>query len=135
MPRQIYVNLPVKDLKRSTAFFAALGFGFDPKFTDDNAACMVVGENIFVMLLIEPFFATFTKKQLTDATKSTEVLVCLSCDSRPHVNDLVAKATAAGGTIPRGPQDHGFMYGHGFEDLDGHIWELIYMEPGAQSKS
>lgn len=131
MARQIYVNLPVKDLKRSLAFFTALGFRFEPKFTNDKAACMVVGENIFVMLLVESFFKTFTKKELCDAKKSTEVLVCLSCDSRAHVNDLVAKATAAGGAIPREPQDHGFMYGHAFEDLDGHIWELIHMEPSA----
>jgi len=134
MARQIYVNLPVKDLKRSLAFFTALGFGFEPKFTNDNAACMILGENIFVMLLVERFFKTFTKKALCDAKKSTEVLVCLSCDSRAHVTDLVSKATAAGGTIPREPQDHGFMYGHAFEDLDGHIWELIYMEPSTQGK-
>ena len=132
MAKQIYVNLPVKDLKRSMAFFTALGFGFEPKFTNDSAACLIVAENIFVMLLVESFFKTFTKKELCDAKKSTEVLVCLSCDSRAHVNDLVAKATASGGTIPREPQDHGFMYGHAFEDLDGHIWELIYMEPSAQ---
>jgi len=132
MAKQIYVNLPVKDLKRSMAFFTALGFGFEPKFTNDSAACLIVAENIFIMLLIESFFMTFTKKELCDAKKSTEVLVCLSCDSRAQVTDLVAKATAAGGTIPREPQDHGFMYGHAFEDLDGHIWELIYMEPGAQ---
>ena len=132
MAKQIYVNLPVKVLKRSMAFFTALGFGFEPKFTNDSAACMVVGENIFVMLLDESFFKTFTKKELCDAKKSTEVLVCLSCDSRAQVNDLVARATAAGGTIPREPQDHEFMYGHAFEDLDGHIWELIYMEPSAQ---
>lgn len=134
MARQIYVNLPVKDLKRSLAFFTALGFGFEPKFTNDNAACMILGENIFVMLLVERFFKTFTKKALCDAKKSTEVLVCLSCDSRAHVTDLVSKATAAGGTIPRELQDHGFMYGHAFEDLDGHIWELIYMEPSTQGK-
>ena len=103
MAKQIYVNLPVKDLKRSMAFFTALGFGFEPKFTNDSAACMIVGENIFVMLLIESFFKTFTKKELCDAMQSTEVLVCLSCDSRAQVNDLVAKATAAGGTIPREP--------------------------------
>ncbi|HSB72637.1 MAG TPA: VOC family protein [Candidatus Methylomirabilis sp.] len=134
MARQIYVNLPVKDLKRSTAFFTALGFNFEPKFTDDNAACMIVAENIFVMLLAENFFKTFTKKELCDAKKCTEVLVCLSCDSRAHVTDLVGKAAAAGGTIPGEPQDHGFMYGHAFEDLDGHIWELISMEPSAKGQ-
>ena len=131
MAKQIYVNLPVKNLKQSMTFFTALGFRFEPNFTNDDAACMIVGENIFVMLLIESFFKTFTKKELCDAKKSTEVLVCLSCDSRAHVDELVAQASAAGGTIPRDPQDHGFMYAHAFEDLDGHIWELVYMEPQA----
>lgn len=131
MAKQIYVNLPVKNLKQSMMFFTALGFRFEPNFTNDAAACMIVGENIFVMLLIESFFKTFTKKELCDAKKSTEVLVCLSCDSRAHVDELVAQASAAGGTIPRDPQDHGFMYAHAFEDLDGHIWELVYMEPRA----
>jgi len=128
MAKQIFVNLPVKDLNRSVAFFTKLGFKFDPKFTDENATCMIVGENIYVMLLLEKFFKTFTTKELWDAKKSTEVLVCLSCDSRSEVDGLVIKAVAAGGSTPRKPQDHGFMYGHGFEDLDGHIWELIYME-------
>jgi hypothetical protein len=132
MAKQIFVNLPVKDLHRSVAFFSWLGFTFDPKFTDENATCMIIGENIFVMLLVESFFKTFTTKDLCDATKKTEVLVCLSCDSRAEVDDLVARALSAGGTAPRKPQDHGFMYGHGFEDLDGHIWELIYMEKAAQ---
>jgi predicted lactoylglutathione lyase len=132
MQRQIYVNLAVKDIDRSVGFFKRLGFGFDPKFSSENAACMIAGEDIFVMLLVESFFKTFTDKELCDATRSTEVLVCLSCDSRAQVDDLVAKAAAAGGTVPREPQDYGFMYGHAFEDLDGHIWELIYMDPNAQ---
>lgn len=132
MSRQIYVNLPVRNLERSKRFFTNLGFGFEPKFTDENAACMIVSGNIYVMLLTEPFFKNFTSKQLCDATRSTEVLVCLSCESRAEVNELVAKATAAGGKVPREPQDHGFMYQHGFEDPDGHIWELAYMEPEAQ---
>jgi predicted lactoylglutathione lyase len=131
MERQIYANLPVKDLRRATTFFAALGFTFNSEFTDERAACMIVGENIYVMLLVESFFKTFTHKPLCDARNSTEVLVCLSCDSRAQVNELVAKAVAAGGSAPRSPQDHGFMYGHGFEDLDGHIWELIHTEPAA----
>lgn len=135
MARQIFVNLPVKDLKRSVAFFTALGYRFDPRFTDDNATCMIVGENIFVMLLVESFFRTFTKKALCDATRSTEVLVCLSCDSRAHVDELVRKARAAGGTTPSEPQDHGFMYQHGYQDLDGHIWELVHMEPGAENRA
>jgi predicted lactoylglutathione lyase len=135
MAKQIFVNLAVKDLERSVSFFSKLGFAFDPKFTDKNATCMIVGDDIFVMLLVERFFKTFTTKELCDATKSTEVLVCLSCDSRSQVDELVAKALSAGATAPRKPQDHGFMYGHGFDDLDGHIWELIYMEAGAVAKS
>ena|SRR5262249_42861016 len=129
MSSQIYVNLPVKDLGRSNAFFKALGFDLDPKFSNDQASCLILGENIYAMLLIDSFFKTFTDKSICDATKSTEVLVCLSCESRAQVDDLVIKAVAAGGRAPRQPQNHGFMYGHGFEDLDGHIWELICMEP------
>ena len=129
MRTEIYVNLPVKDLKRSNVFFESLGFGLNPKFSNDQASCVILGENIFAMLLLENFFTTFTDKPISDATKSTEVLVCLSCESRARVDDLVAKAIAAGGRAPRKPQDQGFMYGHGFEDPDGHIWELISMEP------
>ncbi|MBU0604161.1 MAG: VOC family protein [Gammaproteobacteria bacterium] len=128
MAQQIYVNLPVKDLERSRAFFTALGFSFNPQFTNELATCMVISDNIFVMLLTEPFFAGFTGKPIADAHTSTEVLVCISRDSRAAVDDMVAKARAAGGAVPRAPQDHGFMYGHGFEDLDGHIWELSHME-------
>jgi predicted lactoylglutathione lyase len=132
MATQIFVNLPVKDLQRSVAFFTALGYDFNLNFTDENATCMVVGENIFVMLLVEHFFQTFIKKEICDARKSTEVLVCLTCDSRAQVDELVAKAVAAGGTIPREVLDYGFMYNQAFEDLDGHIWELVYMEPQPQ---
>ncbi len=128
MSRQIYVNLPIKNMERSKAFFSALGYTFNPQFTNDQGACMVVADNIYVMLLVEPFFQTFTTKPVADATRSTEVLVCLSCESRAEVDELVKKALAAGGTAPRAPQDHGFMYGHGFEDLDGHVWELIHMD-------
>ena len=127
MHKQIYVNLPVKDLARSIAFFKALDFGFDPQFTNAKGACMVIGENIYAMLLDEAFFKTFITKPVCDATRSTEVLVCLSCESRAEVDALVKKALAAGGASPRPPQDPGVMYGHGFEDLDGHLWELIHM--------
>ena len=129
MAQQIFVNLPVKQLNTSVDFFTKLGFSFDPQFTDDNATCMMVGENIFVMLLVNDFFQTFTAKPIADAHQSTEVLVCLALASRQEVDDLVAKAQAAGGRVPNPPKDYGFMYGHGFEDLDGHIWELVYMEP------
>jgi len=131
MKTQIYVNLPVKDLKKSTVFFEKLGFELNPKFSDDRASCVNLGENMYAMLLAEDFFQTFTTKPISDATKSTEVLVCLSCESRAKVDELVRKAVAAGGRSPREPQDHGFMYGHGFEDLDGHIWELMFMESGS----
>jgi predicted lactoylglutathione lyase len=134
MATQIFVNLPVKDLKRSVSFFTALGYRFNPQFTDENATCMIVGENIFVMLLVESFFKTFTKKAICDATKNTEVLVCLSCDSRAEVDALVKKAVAAGATTPAAAQDHGFMYQHGYQDLDGHLWELVYMEPAERSR-
>jgi predicted lactoylglutathione lyase len=132
MPTQIFVNLPVKDLTRTVEFFTRLGFTFNPQFTDENATCMIVDENIFVMLLVEPFFQTFTDKALCDARKSTEAITCLSVDRRAKVDELVAKAVAAGGKAPRAPLDHGFMYQHGFEDLDGHLWELVYMDSNAQ---
>ena len=128
MNQQIYVNLPVKDLERSKAFFAALGFGFNPQFSNQDAACMIVSNDIYVMLLAEPFFQTFTKKPISDARGATEVLLCLSCDSRAAVDDIAGKAKAAGGAWPFEPKDHGFMYQHGFEDPDGHMWELVYME-------
>ncbi|MBE7366223.1 VOC family protein [Ramlibacter pallidus] len=131
MARKIFVNLPIKDMERSQAFFKALGFSFNPQFTNEQGACMVISEDIFTMLLVEPFFQGFTKKPIADAKKVTEVLVCLSCDSREEVDALVKKALAAGGTAPNAPQDHGFMYSHGFEDLDGHVWELVWMDPKA----
>jgi predicted lactoylglutathione lyase len=129
MTTQIFVNLAVKDLPKSKAFFSALGYSFNPQFTNDDAACMVISDTIYTMLLTEPFFKGFTNKELVDAKKSTEVLVCLSAESRAAVDDIVRKAVAAGGRIYNEPQDHGFMYCHGFEDLDGHQWEFAFMEP------
>ncbi len=131
MGRKIFVNLAIRNMERSQAFFRSLGFDFNPQFTNESGACMVVADDISVMLLTEPFFQGFTKKPVADATRSTEVLLCLSCESRAEVDDLVRKALAAGGKAPMPPQDHGFMYGHGFEDLDGHQWELVYMDPNA----
>jgi hypothetical protein len=131
MARKIFVNLPIKDMERSRAFFSALGFSFNPQFSNEQGACMVISEDIFAMLLVESFFQTFTKKPIADAKKSTEVLVCLSCESRDEVDQLVKKALAAGGAAPNAPQDHGFMYAHGFEDPDGHVWELVWMDPAA----
>jgi uncharacterized protein len=131
MATKIFVNLPVQDLKKSMEFFTKLDFTFNHQFTDETAACMVVSEDIYVMLLTHEKFKMFTPKAICDATKSTEVLVCLSCESREHANDMVRKAVGGGGTTYNEPQDHGFMYGHGFQDLDGHMWEVIYMEPSA----
>ena len=131
MARKIFVNLPIKNMEASQAFFRALGFSFNPQFTNEQGACMVVADDIFVMLLVEPFFQSFIKKPISDAKKATEVLVCLSCESRAEVDELVKKALAAGGTVPNTTQDHGFMYAHGFEDLDGHVWELVWMDPAA----
>ena len=131
MATQMFVNLPVKDLARTKEFFAKLGFTFNPQFSDENAACMVVSDQNFVMLLTEAYFKQFTPKPITDATKSTEVLVALSREDRDAVTDIVAKAVAAGGKTYADPKDHGFMYQHGFQDLDGHMWEVFYMDPKA----
>jgi predicted lactoylglutathione lyase len=127
MAKQIFVNLPVKDLKKSMDFFTKLGFTFNPQFTDDNAACMIIGENIYSMLLMEKFFKGFTKKEISDAKKTTEVLIAIDASSRQEVDDMVSKAVTAGGTIYRDPDDHGWMYSHSFADLDGHQWEVLYM--------
>ena len=129
MAKKIFVTLPVRDLRKSMNFFSKLGFPFNAQFTDETAACMIISEDIYVMLLTESKFKTFTPKQICDTIKSTEVLVCLSSASRNEVNEMVRKAVAAGGTTYKEPEDHGFMYGHGFQDLDGHIWELAFMEP------
>lgn len=125
----IFVNLPVKDLNRSKEFFGALGFTFNPQFTDENAACMIIGEKIFSMLITEKYFSTFTPKAIADAKKTSEVLIALSCSSREEVVEMVRKAVAAGGTTYNEAKDHGFMLQHGFEDPDGHIWEVVYMDP------
>ena len=134
MATKIFVNLPVKDLKRSMEFFTKLGYRFNPQFTDETAACMVISEDIYVMLLTHVKFKEFTPKAICDSTKSTEVLICLSSESRDNVDDTVRKAVAAGGTTHAQSKDYGFMYQHGFQDLDGHIWELIYMEPSTTEK-
>ena len=134
MATKIFVNLPVKDLKRSMEFFTKLGYRFNPQFTDETAACMVISEDIYVMLLTHVKFKEFTPKAICDSTKSTEVLICLSSESRDNVDDTVRKAVAAGGTTHAQSKDYGFMYQHGFQDLDGHIWELIYMEASTTEK-
>jgi len=129
--RQIFVNLPVRELARSVEFFGKLGYRFDPRFTDENATCLILGENLFAMLLVEPFFQSFTPKSLADARRSTEAIVALPLESREAVDRLVNDALAAGARRYREPKDHGFMYEWGFEDLDGHLWEFMWMDPAA----
>ncbi|BDQ03525.1 VOC family protein [Ignavibacterium sp.] len=135
MTRQIFVNLPVKNVKRSMNFFSQLGFSFNMQFTDDKAACLVIGENIYAMLLHEEFFKTFTKKELADATKVTEVLIAIDVESREAVDSMIQKAVNAGGTIYSEPSDHGWMYQHSFADLDGHQWEVFYSDINALNNS
>jgi predicted lactoylglutathione lyase len=131
MTTKIFVNLPVKDLNKTIDFFTKIGFKFNPQFTDENATCMIVGEDIFIMLLVETFFKTFTKKEISDTSKNTEVIVALSVEGREKVDQMINNAIRAGGKESREPQDHGWMYGRSFEDIDGHIWEIIYMDESA----
>jgi predicted lactoylglutathione lyase len=131
MSTQIFVNLPVKDLARSIAFFEALGYSFNQQFTDENAGCLVISDDIYAMLLTERYFKTFTKKVVADATKSTEAIVALGVESKERVDELADKALAAGGKPSNEPMDQGFMYGRSFQDPDGHLWEVFYMDPAA----
>lgn len=128
METKIFVNLPVKDLNKSKAFFLKLGFTFNPQFTDEKSACMVISEHIYAMLIIHQRFKDFTPKAIADATKATEVLTCLSAESKEKVNELVDKALAAGAKATREPDDYGFMFSRSFDDLDGHIWEIMWMD-------
>jgi uncharacterized protein len=128
MATKIFINLPVKNLDNSISFFTKLGFSFNPQFTDDKAGCIVISDNIFAMLLTEAYFQTFTKKHVCDAKTSTEVLITLNIDSKEELQQLVQKAKESGAVIDGEPQDHGWMYQHGFADLDGHQWELAYMD-------
>lgn len=126
----IFVNLPVKDLKKSMAFFDKLGFSFNAQYTNDEAACMVIGEHMYCMLLRHERFSDFIPgSTISDATKTTEVLIALACASRDRVDECVRQAIAAGGTTFRPANDRGFMYEHAFKDIDGHIWELFWMQP------
>ncbi|MBA3705125.1 MAG: VOC family protein [Bacteroidetes bacterium] len=131
MATQIFVNLPVKNLSKTIEFFTKLDFAFNPEFTDEKAACLIIDENIFVMLLTEDFFKKFTQKEISDATKSTEVILTLSAESREKVDEMISKVLKAGGRSPKPPQDHGWMFGRGFQDLDGHLWEVMYMDMNA----
>ena len=129
--RLIFVNVPTKDLSASKGFFRSLGFDFDEKFTDDSCACMVVSDQAYVMLLAESRFADFTPKPVADARECTEAILCVSADSREAVDAFADSALAAGGTNANDPMDHGFMYGRSFHDLDGHLWEVMWMSPEA----
>ncbi len=129
--RKLFVNLPVRDLKRTVDFFTTLGFSFDPRFTDESATCMILSDEAFVMLIVRERFTDFTRKQVCDTTSHTEALLALSCAGRAEVDDLVNRAVAAGGKHAMEPQDHGFMYGWSFYDPDGHHWEVFWMDPDA----
>lgn len=132
MQKQIILNLPVKDLDKSRAFFGALGFTFDSRYSGENAAFInIVGDTIQAMLTTEPFFQSLIGKPVANAKEANEVVICLSCDSREEVDSLIARAAAAGGRIPHPPEDHGFMYDQGFEDIDGHLWNLVWTAPQA----
>jgi len=128
MATKIFINLPVKDLSKSISFFTNLGFNFNPQFSDEKGTCMVISDNIFVMLLTENYFQTFTKKPVSDAKSMTEVLITLDSNSKEELKQLVEKAVALGAMVYNEPQDYGWMYQHGFADLDGHQWELAYMD-------
>lgn len=127
MPRQLFVNLPVKDLDRSVKFFTALGFEFNPQFTDENATCMLIGSDCYAMLCVEKFFSTFTDKRIADTARSAEVINAIGLDSREEVDAMADKALASGGSKFNDPKDYGFMYGRSFQDPDGHLWEVFHM--------
>lgn len=128
MATKVFINLPVKDIGRSRNFFGELGFTFNPQFSDDNAACMIINDSIYVQLLQSDYFATFTRKAVADAHKTTEVLIALDAASREEVNQFISKAAELGGTIYAEAADHGWMYQHSFADLDGHQWEMAYVD-------
>ncbi|MBM7702418.1 VOC family protein [Metabacillus iocasae] len=130
--KSIFVNLPVKDLNKTKEFFSKVGFEFNPQFSNELAACMVISDTIFAMLLVEDHYKSFTKKEIADTTNSSEAIIALSVDSREKVDEIVNNALAAGGKPSKEPQDHGFMYGWSFEDIDGHLWELFFMDSHAQ---
>lgn len=132
MKEQIILNLPVKNLDKSKAFFSALGFTFNAKYSSENSAFMnIAGNTIQAMLTTEPFFKSLVDKPVVQAKEANELVICLSCDSREEVDTLIAKALAAGGRTPHPPEDHGFMYDQGFEDIDGHLWNLVWVAPEA----
>ncbi|MFJ5558482.1 VOC family protein [Streptomyces sp. NPDC093250] len=129
--QMIFVNLPVNDLDASKKFFTELGYSINPQFSDETAASVVISDTIVAMLVTRQKYAEFTKKEIVDARKSSEVLIALSAESREKVDELVDKALAAGGTVAGETLDHGLMYGRSFDDLDGHTWEVVWMDPAA----
>ncbi|EMF53996.1 MULTISPECIES: VOC family protein [Streptomyces] len=129
--QMIFINLPVNDLDASKKFFTELGYTLNPQFSDENAASVVISDTIVAMLLTKPFYSSFTKKEIADATRTSEVMLCLSAESRAKVDELVEKAVAAGGTASEKVQEMDFMYGRAFDDLDGHTWEVVWMDPAA----
>ncbi|MGM1063215.1 VOC family protein [Saccharothrix sp. Mg75] len=131
MSVKIFVNLPVSDLEKSIGFFAALGFAHNPQFTNENATCVVFGDSVYAMLLTEGYFTTFTHKRIADSATTTEAILTLGVESRERVDEIADKALAAGGAQVKDPQDHGFMYGRSFFDLDGHHWEVMWMDEAA----
>ena len=131
---KIFVNLPIKNLKNSIEFFTKLGFTFNQKFTDENATCMVINDNAFAMLLVEKFFKTFTSREICDTKKDIEAIIALSAESREKVDEMMNKVIEAGGKEHLSPQDYGFMYSRSFEDIDGHLWEIFYMDENAMEK-
>ncbi|MFE6553784.1 VOC family protein [Streptomyces sp. NPDC057746] len=129
--QMIFVNLPVADVEASKKFFTELGYTINPQFTTDDCACVVISDTVIAMLLGKQRYADFTQKEIADATKTSEVLLCLSAESRAKVDELVDRALAAGGSGTREAVDHGYMYGRAFDDLDGHTWEVMWMDPAA----
>ena len=133
MVNQIFLNLPVKDISKTIHFFKNIGFSFDQTYTDENATCMIIGENIYAMLLVEKFFKTFTSKEICDTKVNTEFVCALSVESRNKVDEIIDRVLLSGGSEPRAVQDHGFMYGRSFQDIDGHLWEVFYMENNSKN--
>lgn len=132
--KNIFINLSVKDVNKSTNFFNELGFGFNPQFSDDTTSCIIIGDNIFAMIMIEERFKVFSKKEIVDTATSAEAIFSFSAESREQVDEIVNKALSSGGTSFSEPQDHGFMYIWGFQDLDGHLWEVVYMDESAMNE-
>jgi predicted lactoylglutathione lyase len=132
---KIFINLPVKNLDKTIKFFTKLGYKFNPKFTDKNATCMIISKDIYAMLLVEKFFKTFVKKEITNTKKSTEVIISITCENRKKVDEMIHKVIKAGGKETKKPFDHGWMYGRSFQDIDGHLWEVFYMNESKMPKN